>query len=523
MSIYSIVPQVIIEIDGVALTAEIVQTIQEIRVKQLLSAPSQCEILLPEAEQKFSSEALSKVGCLIHIKIADQDQSLFYGQITAIDYVYDASLRPLLAIRAYDLLHQLRKRQPVRAHVQVNMHQLAQDLTQDLGLKVHGGETSPLTPRLFQYRQSDLQLLHEFGESYGQYFFLNKDRLLISSLENAETNDSLTLGKNLFEARFSINAETVTESVTATGWNLQRTTPHIKKTQESAMGVNATVFFEPADFGSDGQRTLVDCDVHDENQAERAAQKELDRYLMQQVTLWGVAEGNPVLTPGIAVQVLGVASALEGRYILTEVTHSIDPVKGFISEINSTPPAIEKTKPVKNATIGVVSQVNDPDNLGRVKVSLPTYNTIETDWLQVLTLGAGPNKGQLMLPDVGDTVLLLIVNGEPAQSIVLGGLYGENDLPQSVVKDGAVKRFVTQTAGKQRIFLDDTEISIGIETHSGHSIRMTPGKIGITRNNGSYVTLTDERMIIHSETDLEIEAPGNSITFRGKKIDFEEA
>jgi phage baseplate assembly protein V len=311
--------------------------------------------------------------------------------------------------------------------------------------------------------------------------------------------------------------------VTATGWNLQSTIPISIKVRESEIGVNSNIFFNPSNFASDGQRTLVDCNAEDENQAELVAQKELDKNLMQQVTLWGVAEGNPFLTPGIAVQVLGVTSALEGRYVLTEVTHSIDSIKGFISEINSAPSAIEKTKQIKNATIGVVSQVNDPNNLGRVKVLLPTYNNIETDWLQVLTPGAGSKKGQLMLPDVGDNVLLLIVNGEPAQSIVLGGLYGEKDLPHSVVEEGAVKRFVTQTAGKQRILLDDTEVSIRIETQSGHYISMTPEKIGITRKNGSFVTLTDDRMTIHSETNLEIEAPGSSITFRGKKIDFEEA
>lgn len=523
MSIYSVVPHITIKIDGSKISSETIQTIQAIRVKQLLSAPSQCEILLPEAHQKFSTEALSKIGSLIEIKIEQHNQSLFYGQITAIDYAYDAASKPLIAIRAYDLLHQLRKRQPVRTHVQVNLHQLAQELTQDLGVKVQGGKTTPATPRLIQYRQSDLQLLHEFGESYGQYFFLNKDHLLITSLEGTKVVESLSLDENLLEARFSVNAETTTKAVTATGWNLQRTTPHFRTVKGSDIGVNTHVFFKPSDFATDGQRMLVDHNVVDENQAEKVAQKELDRYLAQQVTLWGVAEGNPVLTPGSAIQVSGVATSLEGRYVLTKVNHSIDPIKGFISEIHTAPPTIEKTKQIKNTTIGIVSQVNDPDNLARIKVSLPTYNNIETEWLEVLTPGAGSNKGQLILPDVGDNVLLLIVNGEPAQSIVLGGIYGEKDLPHSVVEKGAVKRFVTQTAGKQRIILDDAETSIKIETQSGHYISLTPEQINITRNNGSSITLTDKLMTLHSETNLKIEAPGSSITFRGKKIDFEKA
>lgn len=522
MNNYSTVPQVTIEIDGTILANEIIQTIREIRVKQLLSAPTQCEILVPGAHEKLSAEILSKVGSFIHIKIGQLKDSLFYGQITAVEYLYNASVYPLIAIRSYDLLHQLRKRQPVRIHVHVNLQQLAQELTLDLGLKVEGGNTAPITSRLFQYNQSDLQLLYDLGESYGHYLFLNKDCLQITTLEGIETNQSLILGDNLFEARFSVNAETVTESMTVTGWNLQRTTSHTKTVQTSDVGINTHYVLDSSDFGTNGQRTLVDCSVQDENQAEAAAQKELGKRMRRQVTLWGVVEGNPDLMPGAAVQVMGVATSLEGQYVLTEVNHSIDPDKGFISQISTTPPAPADNKVIKNATIGIVSQVNDLDNIGRIKAVLPTYNNIETDWLEVLSLGAGSNKGQLILPDVGDNVLLLIVNGELAQSIVLGGLYGDKDLPAQVVKNGAIMKFVTQTPGSQSISLDDSEDTIRVETKNGHRINITPEEINIARNNGSFITLTDKLTSIHSESDLVIEAPGNSITFCGRKIDFEE-
>lgn len=523
MSNYSFPPQLVIEIDGRALPNEVIVSIQRIQVKQVLSAPTQGELTLPQVHEQFLAEAHLKMGRSISIKFGSQKQTLFYGQITAIEYVYSASIRPLILIRCYDFLHQLRKHQPVRTHVQVNVHQLAKEFTQQLSLKVEGGEKMPVAPRLIQYKQSDLQFLYEVGESCGLYFFLNKDCLMITSLAGIWSSQNLVLGKNLFEARFSVNAETTAESVTATGWDMQLAKSHSWTAQTSSVETNVHRSIDPGDYGENTQRMLVDDGVHDENQAESVAQKELDRYVNRQVSLWGVADGNPALMPGMAVQVSGVEASLEGRYVLTEVNHSIDPEKGYISEINTLAPAASHVKTGKNATIGIVSQVDDPENLGRVKVSLPTYNNIETDWLEVLIQGAGVQKGQLILPDVGDHVLLLFINGEPAQSVVLGGLYGEKELPQPVVEDGAVQRFVMQTAGKQGILLDDTESAIRIETQSGHSIQMTPEEIGISRNNGSFVTLKDDRVKIHSETDLDIEAPGSTITFRGKKIDFEEA
>lgn len=522
---FSTVPRITIEIDGFTLASEIIQTIHEIRVRQILSSPSQCEIVLQEAHEAISAEVLSKIGAAIHIKVGHQEQSLFYGQITAVEQHYNASIRPLIHIRAYDLLHRLRKHQPVRTHIKVDFYQLAEELTHDAGIAVVEKKSTPVTPRLVQYRQSDLELLSELGRSYGLYFFLDKQDLRITSLNGYETGEHLTLGKNLFEARFSVNADTITQSVNTTGWNLQRTVSHIKNAQTAGTEMPVHKFIDTARFSTDGQHNIVDYNCENDLLAETAAQSELDRRVAQQVTLWGIAQGNVNLTPGAAVQVSGVNASLESRYVLTETCHSITPDKGFISEIHTATPAFTSVqkKALKNATVGIVSQVNDPDNLGRIKVSLPTYSDIETDWLEVLIPGAGAGKGQFILPDVGDNVLLLFINEEPAQPIVLGGLYGEKPIPDTVVDQGVVKRYVTQTAGKQRFLLDDTENTIRIETQNGHYISLTPAEIGITRNNGSSVTLTDDRMTIHSETNLEIEAPGNKITIRGKRIDFEEA
>ncbi|WP_350117064.1 phage baseplate assembly protein V [Nitrosomonas sp.] len=522
MNDFSVAPQITIEIDGTPLESEIIQTIREIRIKQMLSAPTQCEILLPSAHEKLFSEILFKIGSDVHIKIGQIKKHLFYGHITAVEYLYSKFVNPLISIRAYDLLHQLRKHQPVRVHVHVNFQQLAQELTQDLGIQVLGGEITPVKSRLFQYNQSDFQLLHDVGESCGQYFFLNKDCLQITSLEGTNTDQVLTLGGNLFEAQFSLNAETITDSLTVTGWNLQRTTSHSKTIEASVARADVQNALVSSNFDFKSERTIVDYCAQDEDQADVVAQAEFDKHTIRQVTLKGVVEGNPELIPGVAVQVAGVATSLAGQYVLTEVIHSIDSEKGFISQISTSPPAPAHIKTGKNATIGIVSQVNDPDNLGRIKVCLPTYNSIETDWLEVLSLGAGSNKGQLIVPDVGDNVLLLFVNNEPSQSIVLGGLYGEKDLPGEIIKDGSVIRFVTQTPGNQRVSLDDSDDSIRLKTKSGHSINITPNKINITRDNGSFISLTNELISIHSESDLVIEAPGNSITFRSSRVDFEE-
>ena len=55
-------------------------------------------------------------------------EALFTGQITAVEFDYSTSGGYRVFVRGYDLLHQLRKRQPVRAHVQMNLLELARTL-----------------------------------------------------------------------------------------------------------------------------------------------------------------------------------------------------------------------------------------------------------------------------------------------------------------------------------------------------------------------------------------------------------
>jgi phage baseplate assembly protein gpV len=155
-------------------------------------------------------------------------------------------------------------------------------------------------------------------------------------------------------------------------------------------------------------------------------------------------------------------------------------------------------------TIGIVSRVDDPDNLGRVRVKLPTYNDVESEWLGVLSVAAGEDKGLTALPDVDDCVLVLLPQENPAQGVVLGGLYGMGGSPDSGIEEYSVQRYTLLTRGGQRIQLDD----------SGNLLRLE-------NNDGSYIELAPDLVRLHAVANLDVEAPGQSVTIRGKSINFE--
>ena len=76
------------------------------------------------------------------------------------------------------------------------------------------------------------------------------------------------------------------------------------------------------------------------------------------------------------------------------------------------PPAQPPVHPQSTATLGLVTNVNDPEGLGRIRVKLPSYSDLESEWLEVVLPAAGADKGFIALPDVDDRVLVLLVEFE---------------------------------------------------------------------------------------------------------------
>ncbi len=502
----SALPDIMVELDGSPLQSEDTRTLGELRIHQRLSLPTLCELTFFDPPGPLGSASLDAAGLSLRVTMQGHPGYLFIGEVTAVEYSYGPSHENLVRIRGYDLLHRLRKRQQVRAHIHVTLVDLIRDFVGDYGIPVEAMERGPVWMRLIQQDQSDLDFLREVAERCGLYFILRDGVLHIVSLEGTGEEIQLVLGESLFEARIEVNGDPACRFVSTTGWDPWRIEQHQGDTETARVGRNILAQVPPDRFSVTGKRMLVDEAVQDDSQARAVAQAELDFNVGREVILWGVAEADPRLQPGTPVRIQGVAPYLAGRYILTAVNHCIDSQKGFISEISTAPPVRRQRSKGAIGALGVVTQIDDPENRGRVQVSLPAYNDVETDWMSVLTAGAGVHKGLVMLPDVGDQVLVLFTQGDPAQGVVLGGLYGSQKPPDWGIEGGAVKRYTFQTPGGQRLQLDDANNSMRLENSQGSYIELAPGKVRL-----------------HSKTDLDLEAPGHSVVVRGKSIDFERA
>jgi uncharacterized protein involved in type VI secretion and phage assembly len=132
---------------------------------------------------------------------------------------------------------------------------------------------------------------------------------------------------------------------------------------------------------------------------------------------------------------------------------------------------------VFGAVVGIVSNIADPDRLGRVKVRYPWLkDDSESPWARVVSFMAGPNRGAVFRPEVRDEVLVLFDHGDMRFPYVLGGLWnGEDKMPKErgSDSDNAI-RLIKSRSGHQ-ILLDDATGAekVTVIDKAGNSIELS--------------------------------------------------
>lgn len=502
------VPGVEITVNGTGLDGVALAALASVRVARRLSLPAQCEIGFAVAGGAGAGAELVRrlgVGGRLDVGVVGDRDLLFSGDLTAYEWVHGPDGSAELRARAYDELHRLRKRQQVIGRTEVTVVDLAEELAGHAGLRVEATAAGPRWPVLVQHRQSDLELLQEVAERAGLWFTVAGGALRLFTLEGVDDTIALALHDTLLAARFDASSEPACRSVRTHGWDPVAAGVLAGGADEARVGRTAAADVAPGTVGAAGERVLVDHHGPTADHLDAMAQAELDRRVGREVTFTGTAGGDARLRPGRRVQVTGTAPDVEGTYVLTETTHTLDG-SGYLVELSTVPPASHPADGAAVATLGRVTSADDPDGLGRVRVTLPGYGGVETDWREVVTAGAGGGKGLVALPDVDDRVLLLLPHGDPAAAVVLGGLFGDRAPTEPAVAGGAVRRWSMRTPAGQRVLLDDEA-----------------GSVAVANAGGSSVVLGTDRVTVHAATDLVVEAPGRTMTMRADRIELVQA
>jgi len=149
-----------------------------------------------------------------------------------------------------------------------------------------------------------------------------------------------------------------------------------------------------------------------------------------------------------------------------------------------------------------VSDLRDPDELGRVKVCLhdlldPNGSVFEC-WARMATLMTGKDRGSWFCPEVDDEVLVAFEGGDLRRPCVVGALWnGMNRPPENRDLTGHNNKKLLRSRSGLQITLDDSEHQeqIALETPHGQKLALKDGpgqrQIVLETSGGHRLTLDD--------------------------------
>lgn len=177
--------------------------------------------------------------------------------------------------------------------------------------------------------------------------------------------------------------------------------------------------------------------------------------------------------------------------------------------------------------IGIVTNIEDPEDLGRVKVKFPLRNwsgntEYESFWAPIASWLAGSTRGAFFLPNVNDEVLVAFNDGNVDEPFVIGMLWNGKDKPPVTGADriasGKPKISKLKSHGGHELVFNDEQGKETLEIHTpkGQKILLDDQnkKIEISDSQGkNKVTINGQSNEISCQSDkvINLKAQGCSV------------
>jgi len=457
------------------------------------------------------------------------EESLFYGEITSIETHFTEQTQAPIIVRGYDLSHRLYRGRFNRSFQNVTdtdlVKKIADEVDIELGTIDNSGEPHDY---LFQENQTNMAFLRERAARIGFELFVQNKKLHFRQ-PKIDEELKLTWLKELRSFRVRLSSLEQVKAVEVRGWDYKAKQPLVavadqasvlteRETDQDKTGNETSTAFKG--MKETPRMVVVDQPMFKPKEADALAQTVCDEIEGQFVTADARAEGNPQLRPGIAIT-LEEMGPYTGKYYVTETRH------GYAERVYSTDFAVrglqgddlfspatsrQPLQPGYTHLVGIVTDNEDPEGMGRVRVKFPTLTEDHiSNWARVVSIGAADGRGFDCLPEIDDEVLVAFEHGDIHRPYVLGGVWNGQDAPpnpvENDVQDGKVRlrTFQTRTGHKIQFIEEDkggSKTGVLIQTKGGHKAYLD--------DSGSLVTITSTgTMNLDASGDMTIKAGGN--------------
>lgn len=565
----------IVKLGGSPLPAAIMNDLLDMRVSLSVHSSGSAQLRIADEYFALLDGGKFAIGAELEISISNDKNAasvVFSGEIVAVGVDQSMGGRHELLVEALDRTHRLSGETTIKAYLKQSRDAVVKAIASRHGLTAKTDATGGPEPYLLQ-TGTDYAFLWEMARVVGFEWFADGKTLHFRK-RPATSGAKVQWGEDLlrFTARYS--GVEVVSKLTVQGWDPTQQKDFsgdagaiLSSPQPEQLGSGAKFVKEQhgkakGKFGK--PLVLSSTGVRDAKEAAAYATSVAADLVGAGLTVRGEAWGNPAIKPGTMIEVERMGKSLSGTYYVTEVEHVFGAGRPLITRFavtghrSASIPDLIRTRGGGNtnewsragAVLGVVTNINDPEDVGRVKVRFPTLGKeAESDWARVVTPGAGPDRGFDLRPEVDDEVLVMFDRGDSRTAFVLGGVWSAKAKhPDAKVVDGGVvtkrlwtsrvghsitisdgkkgasvgdkTRYVEIKLGDKKTFAMISEDGITIEAAKDKPLKLVAGDASITLNAKGEIEIKAKAVKIDAQGDLTAKAKAVSLKgATGVKID----
>jgi phage protein D/phage baseplate assembly protein gpV len=520
-----LVSQIYLRIDGSDIAEDVMQSLISVEVDDNLNLPDTFIIHVRDPQLEYVDSDTFALGKSVEISARNDTRAvkLIEGEITAVEPRISRDALPTLVARGYDKCHRLHREKKTRSFNQVTDGDIASRIAREAGFRANVDTTREVYEYVLQDNQTDWEFLWERAKRIGFRVFVEGEELHFRSVPQTAEVPVLEWGVNLIEFRPKLNSTQQVGEVIVRGWDRiqkQEIVGRATRPQDTPEVGERSQGGEAAQraFGVAGTEVIQDRPVATQAEADALAQSVCDELGQDFITAEGVCTGNPSVQAGAMVELRNVGNRFGGRYRVSHALQRYD-AEGYSTEFtiggrrgNTLAELLAPRRGGHHSPmIGEVTDINDPQSLGRVKVRLPSRGGQELSWARYVSPGGGNGRGLMWLPEVGDEVLVVFEHEDIRWPFVLGGLWNNDDRPPA----GSQVCVNGQGRAVWRGLQSRTGMKLVVSEESGEEW------IGIySSDDGFYVRVceSDNKVEIRSRGDVNIEADG-TIKIEGAQIE----
>jgi uncharacterized protein involved in type VI secretion and phage assembly len=531
-----------IKIDGQALSPEVWLDMAEVEVDTNLYLPDMFILTLKndlDPQKVFTytdSDKPFAVGKAVVISMTSADDygnqakgEIFSGEITGLEPMFTDHGVALLRVRGYHKLHRMTYGKKTRTFLNMTDADIIKKIMGECGLQagtIDASLTKVTYKYVMQYNQSDWDFMWSRVRLYGCYIYSDgAGKVKIVNTKTVRSGGAIPLewGKSLasFEPRLTVRG--MLNKATTTGWDdkqkklVQGQASSPVSGVSTGLGKTGTQLLSSALSISTADETSLVMPFTTQQEADGHAQARLDESEGNFITAEGMDRwGTPTLLAGCQVDIKRVGTRWNGKYLVTAARHTFShgTYKVHFSVTGRNANTLqdllgqgekEERNLVQGVVVAMVTNVEDPDKTGKVKIKFPWMPKNqgaeqESFWARIATPSAGAERGFYYLPEVNDEVLVAFEHGDINYPFIVGGLWSGVDKPPpgegEIYSGGKVNQRIIKSRTGHLIILDDSQ---------GKEKIVVKDKSG---NNSIIIDSANKTMSFKCEGDIKIEAGG---------------